>query len=488
MSFFIAAVAAQAAPPQVVQVHTNTSDIRELLWDGQVLWAATGGGLEAWSEDGRLLAHATIELPTTDLVDVAYTDTLVVTTGELGSARWDEQTGAFVPAVAPAMSWRTMAVEVRSEGLVIGEDTLALGCPVLDVAVAEDIRIACLFTSFVYDGEELVEVGIPATAAHPEGWGLRGGGVITDDAGRIGAVPGAVTSLEKVGDAWFIGTEDGLYLLENSLERLTPDGQICGNFITGADRFRGELVVTTFQDGACRFDGESWHPIEGLPGRLVNDVVVHGESAWMATSHGLARWDGDSVEVITEGASGRGRPGLQHDVVTALASGERLWMSDLLGPVSVDEGYWRRHRFSVFGTSYQAVAACGPEAWVASEDAGVSHWSGRRWSHHDGSTGLPDDWVMAVACTEGEAWAGTYRDGVWRWDGRSWTAVETPDDWILSLAIAEEGLYVGTLGGLFLVGDETVTIEVLDPRVHQLSVTEEELFVGTEGGLTTYMR
>lgn len=485
MSFFIAAVAAHAAPPQVVQVHTNTSDIRELLWDGQVVWAATGGGLEAWSAEGRLLAHATTELPSTDLVDVASDGDLVVTTGEFGSARWDGD--AFVPSDAPELRWRSKPVEILADGLVIGADTLPLDCPVVDVSIAEDIRVACLFTSFVYDGVELVEVGLPATAAHPEAWGLRTGGVVTD-AGRITAVPGRVTSLEEVGDSWFIGTEDGLFRLDEGLERLTPEGQICANFVTGAARFRGELVVTTFQDGACRFDGESWHAIEGLPSTLGNDVVVHDDRAWMATSHGLARWDGSAVEVITTGAPRRGQAGLHNDVVTALASGNRLWMSDLLGPVSVDEGFWRRHRFSVFGTSYQAVTACGDQAWVASEDAGVSHWSGRRWSHHDGSTGLPDDWVMAVACTEERGYAGTYRDGVWAWDGRSWARVETPDDWILSLAVADEGLYVGTLGGAFLVGDDTVEIEVLDPRVHQLSLGEGELFVGTEGGLSVHSR
>ena len=484
MSFFIAAVAAQAAPPQVVQVHTNTSDIRELLWDGQVLWAATAGGLEAWSPEGRRLGHATLELPSTDLVDVAAGP--VVTTSEFGSARWDGD--AFVPTEAPVERWRGQPVSVEGDRLAIGSDSLPLDCPIVDLSVGEEIRIACLFTSFVYDGDRLVEVGLPATAAHPEGWGLRGGGVLTDEGGRIAAVPGAVTSLEKVGDAWFVGTEGGLYLLDDDLRRLTPEGQICGNFVTGAARFGGELVVTTFQDGACRFDGERWEAIEGLPSTLVNDVVVHDDAAWLATSHGLARWDGGAVETIRAGAPARGRPGLHHDVVTALASGDRLWMSDLLGPVSIDEGFWRRHRFSVFGTSYQAVAACGDQAWVASEDAGVSHWTGRRWQHHDGSTGLPDDWIMAVACTEDRAWAGSYRDGVWTWDGRSWSEVPTPDGWILSLAAAEEGLYVGTLGGLFLVDEEPQRLAAPDPRVHQLTIEGEELFVGTEGGLVTYLR
>jgi ligand-binding sensor domain-containing protein len=229
-----------------------------------------------------------------------------------------------------------------------------------------------------------------------------------------------------------------------------------------------------------------------MPSALMNDVVVHGDEAWFATSAGLVRWDGEVIEQHHPNGwrVPRGEPGLNHDSVTAIASGsERLWISDVLGPVSMASGeYWRRHRLSVFGTSYQAVAACGEQAWVASEDAGVSQWTGRSWRHHDGTTGLPDDWVMAVACEGGQAWAGTYRDGVWRWNGRSWAPIEGTDPWILSLAKADEGLYVGTMNGLYRLGEEAARLTSPDPRVHQITVTDEAVLVGTEGGLAVLPR
>ena len=126
--------------------------------------------------------------------------------------------------------------------------------------------------------------------------------------------------------------------------------------------------------------------------------------------------------------------------------------------------------------------------WVASEDAGVSHWTGRRWEHFDGTSGLPDDWVMAVACAgPGQAWAGTYRDGTWFYDGLRWTQVPGVDDWTLSLAAEGDGVWIGTLDGVYgVTPEQTVEVWSPDPRVHQLTVSEGLLLVGSENGLAVY--
>ena len=515
--FLATALAASALASPTSNVHTNTADIRELLWDGQVLWAATGGGLEAWSEDGQLLATVNEGLPGTSLTSVGMHQERLTLGFELqGAVSWDgggwetvlppgeNLDGTVSSVLAEQLVLRGDAPGLVSDGVVFRDRTVLgtlhgelhtgdghpidLGCPIVDLATdGEELRIACVFTSWTWGERGLVETGLPATSAHPEAWGLRDGRVLTEE-GVVASVPGRVSSLAKLPEGWAVGTEDGLFLIDSQHRRLTPEGQICGNFVTGAAMYEGELLVTTFEDGACRFDGQRWHPIEGMPSTLMNDVVVHEGEAWFATSKGLVRWDGEIVEEHHPRGwkVPRGQPGLNHDSVTALASGsERLWIADVLGPVSMAEGeYWRRHRLSVFGTSYQAAAACGKQAWVASEDAGASQWTGRSWRHHDGTTGLPDDWVMAVACEGREAWAGTYRDGLWRWDGASWTEVEGMDPWILALAKAPEALYVGTMDGVYRVDDEGVErLPSPDPRVHQLTVTEELLLIGTEGGL-----
>ncbi len=517
----VASALADSGPAPTSNVYTNTADIRELLWDGEVLWAATGGGLEAWSADGQLLATVNEGLPGTSLTSVGLHLGQLTLGFELqGAVAWDGEgwetvlapgenlDGTVVATLPEQLALRGDAPGLVSDAVVfqgqtvlgtlhgqlhVGEQVIELGCPITDLSADVDqLRVACMFTSWTMDERGLVEVGLPATAAHPGAWGLRDGKVLTEE-GVAASVPGRITSLARLPEGWAVGTEAGLYLVDDhGHRRLTPEGQICGNFITGAATFRGELLVTTFEDGACRFDGQRWWDIEHMPSALMNDVVVHEDEAWFATSAGLVRWDGQVIE--EHHPSGwrvpRGQPGLNHDSVTALASGSgRLWVSDVLGPVSMAEGeYWRRHRLSVFGTSYQAVAACGEQAWVASEDAGVSHWTGRSWRHHDGTSGLPDDWAMAVACEGQQAWAGTYRDGVWRWDGRSWTEIPGVDPWILSVAKAPEALYVGTMDGLYRLGEEVQRLEAPDPRVHQISVEEGLLLVGTEGGLLVRAR
>ena len=516
---------------ELAEVHTRTADVRALQVQGEVVLAATEGGLEFYSVDGERLGHVVQELPGSSLLSVGvYQGELAVGAEFGGAATWNGQgfetlvvggenaTGSIVAItqdhwvtrggsvdgareleglVVDAVQWPGGLVVGTQEGflhqIVDGEVvTSVLPCPIVDLyAEADQVRVACMVSAYTLtpSGDLLAE-GVRATAAGPGAWGSAQGELWVDGA-VLARVPHRITAIDRIGEVWFVGTEHGLYRIEQDLTLLTPQGQICGNFVTGAARFGGELLVSTFQDGACRFDGEQWHRIEGLPSELMNDVVVYEDAAWFATGHGLARWDGEQVETFpgTPWGIPRGEPGTSNAAITALAVGsERLWIADVVGPDSVEDGFWRRHRLSVFGTSYQAAAACGERAWVASEDAGVSQWTGRSWQHHDARGDLPDDWVMAVACEGKTAWAGTYRDGLWKYAGGGWTQVDTPDGWSLSLARGDGGVWYGTLGGVWFVGDEGENQEVwvMDQRVHQVSVLDDEVVIGTEGGLVVY--
>ncbi len=267
----------------------------------------------------------------------------------------------------------------------------------------------------------------------------------------------------------------------------------CPNFLMGATRHKGALVVAGFDGGGCTFDGERWHRVVGLPATMLNDVLSDGETLWWATSAGLVRQAGGQMEVLPlqMGSTPWGAAATHHSQVTGLARGDRLWISDVVGPLAVSEGgTWRRYRTAVWGTSYQTVAACGEQAWVGSEDAGASHFDGRRWRHHDAETGLPDDWIMAVACDgQGRAWAGTYQDGLWTWDGQAWSQVPgLPEDWIQALTWSPQGLWVGTMTGLFFLGTEGVErVKGLPhPSVHDLKWADGQLLVSTENGLAVY--
>lgn len=525
------AQAQSVAGLELAEVHTRTADVRALQVQGEVVLAATEGGLEFYSVDGERLGHVVQELPGSSLLSVGmYQGELAVGAEFGGAAIWNGQgfetlveggenaTGSIVALTedhwvtrggsvdgAPELEGLVVDAVQWSGGLVVGTQegflhqivdgevlTSVLPCPIVDLyAEADLVRVACMVGAYTLTSSgDLIAERVRASAAGPGAWGSTQGELWVDGA-VLARVPHRITAIERVGEVWFVGTEQGLYRIEQDLALLTPQGQICGNFVTGAARFHGELVVSTFQDGACRFDGESWHRIEGLPSELMNDVVVYEDAAWFATGHGLARWDGEEVEAFPGMPWGlpRGEPGTSNAAITALAVGsERLWIADVVGPDSVEDGFWRRHRLSVFGTSYQAAAACGERAWVASEDAGVSQWTGRSWQHHDARGDLPDDWVMAVACEGKTAWAGTYRDGLWKYSGGGWTQVDTPDGWSLSLARGDGGVWYGTLGGVWFVGDdgESQEVWVMDQRVHQVSVLAEEVVIGTEGGLVVY--
>lgn len=535
IALLAAAAWAQDVPAHVAhdrvltEIHTNTGDVRDLHWDGHRLWAATAGGVEAWRPDGTRDVLITGSLPSVSAESIGqHQGDLVV--GLTLRGAWDldamapalqgfedrdtvvGMTGDALVTRGGTLAWRGGSIELGGPAVDVVEwgqgvlvatqagwlhhvvdgdlNSTEVPCPITDLAVDGDqVRVACLMDAYVLDAQGLERQGVAATAAAQGAWGLVDGTVLTEE-GVLTRVPGRVTALEQVGAVWFIGTQDGLYRLDADLRRVTPEGQICGNFVTGAVVFQEQLLVTTFQDGACTWDGDRWVDLPESESTLFNDVVVGDDGrAWLASSGGLLAWDGDALEAVGVIPYGhRGKAGTQHPTVTALAQGDRLWMTDLVGPVSVDQGYWRRHRLQVFGTSYQAVAAKGAEAWVASEDAGVSHWTGRRWEHFDGTSGLPDDWVMAVACAgPGQAWAGTYRDGTWFYDGLRWTQVPGVDDWTLSLAAEGDGVWIGTLDGVYgVTPEQTIEVWSPDPRVHQLTVSEGLLLVGSENGLAVY--
>jgi hypothetical protein len=424
---------------ELLAVFANTAQVLDIAYEGEVVRVVTTGGTEFYSPEGELLDH-----------DPSATAHVVEAAFEGGVLRGHTD-GTLEYIVG----------EVRVDW--------DLGCPILDID--EEGGIACLFTAYAF-GWRPDEVVVPATATAPGAWGLANGGVLTDE-GIVGRVPGRVTALEPVENAWFVGTADGLYRIAESTTRLTPAGQICGNFITGTATFNGQLVVSTFDQGACRYNGQQWEDIP-LPTTLTNDVAVHDGALWFATSEGLVRSDGQDFTVVPT----------QNPAVTDIAVGERLWATDLVGPMSFD-GRWRRHRYNVYGTSFQTIASCGEVAVAGSEDAGLTIFNGRRWQQHDANSGLPDDWVMATEClAEDIVWAGLYDDGLWGYDGHAWFQIPVPDSWILSLAHDTDQLYVGTMGGLFTLDQQLHWTP--DPRVHSLVVEGDRLYAGTEGGLAVY--
>jgi ligand-binding sensor domain-containing protein len=331
------------------------------------------------------------------------------------------------------------------------------------------------------------------------------------DGRRVAAVPAAVVWAARLSGGDLVGTIEGTFWVsETGMRRVDPEG-ICGNFITGIARFRGDLVVGTFDRGACVLRDGRWQSLPS-PSPMVNDVLVTGpqdgqgpdaEMLWLATAEGLAWNDGDtwgSTGAVPDD-SPRHSFHLNSSSVNGLATdGSHLWTADVLGPSRVDLAEdaafaTDRYRWSVSGHSYQAVSVCGKVVVAGSEDDGLAVLgldlgarNGKsRWRHVNALDGLPEDWVMATACAgKNAAWIGTYRHGVGRLDSMGYHPVAGLETaWVQALATDGPVLWVGTADGVFRVEGGTVT-QASSDDAWSLYVEPGRLYVGTRTGLRVY--
>ncbi|HRQ64629.1 MAG TPA: two-component regulator propeller domain-containing protein [Xanthomonadaceae bacterium] len=165
---------------------------------------------------------------------------------------------------------------------------------------------------------------------------------------------------------------------------------------------------------------------DGLPSSVVNAVVQDRQGyLWLATTDGLARWDGVEFRVL------------------------RRSLDDAEG---------------LPGNDVQALALAADDAlWVAMEDRGLARLdANRRTFRHfpSGSHGLPTGDIWSILDDgEGGLWLGTWQGGLLRFDSERGVVEHhrhdpgrtdsLPDDIVLELARDHEGrLLVATTGGL----------------------------------------
>ena len=413
-----------------------------------ITWVATGGGLLAVDEDGVVL--------TTD-ARVRGLDQVEVQDGHV----W----------VLRGTDWR-MYDEGRDTWSGPNEGTF--GVPVGDVGE--------------HDGPS------------------RGSTIWDAQGRRIASVPGTVAEEVSNGANRLVRTVEGeLFVVgARGVDPVDRPGA-CGNFVTGLTRWNGDLVVGTFDQGACVLRDETWASIS-LPSTMVNEVLSvpspQGDVLWIATAEGLVRVsEGGESEVFlaVEDGLGREAPGLNHAGANHLSwDGSALWVVDVLGPVRIEErdGHrkWNRYRWSVSGHSYQTIAACGKSVWAGSEDDGlavrgvnIGSPNGRSdWRHVNALDGLPEDWVMATACAgERAAWVGTYQRGVGRVDSRGWhSVVGLEAAWVQTVVAHGAVLWVGAADGVFRVEDGVVE-QVSAEDTWAILVEEGRVIIGTRTGIIT---
>ncbi len=203
-------------------------------------------------------------------------------------------------------------------------------------------------------------------------------------------------------------------------------------------------------------------PAQGLPSTEIKGLAHDAAGyLWIATTDGLARYDG---------------------------VGMRVWRHDPDAPGSLP------------GNNVQAIVVdAGDRIWAATEGGGVSVLDAarRQFVHFrkDAHPALGSDDVWAMARQGDVIWLGTYDGGLTRVDAaggmRRYTAAENglPSDIVMSLAVdAGNRLWVGTPKGL--AREHAGGFEVLPlpgaetpPIVFSLSPEADGLWVGTSQGV-----
>ena len=206
------------------------------------------------------------------------------------------------------------------------------------------------------------------------------------------------------------------------------------------------------EDGHWRRFGEQ----SGLASDHVNALRVHRGDVWFATSHGLSKWDGQSVKTW------RVEDGLPYRIVYSVAVSEGQVLAGTAHGLGVfEQGRWTQHRM--------------------------------------GTTGLSDEWINAVAFrSDGSALAGTYDAGVDLLREGSIEVVEGLEKvWVNPSGLFPTpelgGVFVATLGdGLWFWPDRAPPIK-LDkvlklPSQDVTSVLHvgDRVWVGTRNGLAEW--
>ncbi|MCD9030795.1 response regulator [Luteimonas sp. Y-2-2-4F] len=201
---------------------------------------------------------------------------------------------------------------------------------------------------------------------------------------------------------------------------------------------------------------------EGLPSNRVNALVQDPRGyLWIATSDGLARYDGTGLEILRE------EDGLPDNFVWSLAwsADDRLWIGTRRGGVAVYDP--ARARFEVYDRAtlpglgsndiWSLDAQAPGEVWIGTSDAGLYRLrEGGALERHaparDDARSLPHAGITHLRRgPDGALWVGTTA-GVARWTGRDFERVA---DARLPLSIAFDragALWVGLQEGAALLG------------------------------------
>ena len=246
----------------------------------------------------------------------------------------------------------------------------------------------------------------------------------------------------------------------------------------------------------------------GLPSDQIQALAAAGDTVWVGTAAGLARFDGAVWTTYTPATTGLPGP-----YVTDVAPDGRggVWVGTTAGIARFDGARWHAYTAATSPLPSDDVADLdvdGDAVWVATA-AGLARFDGARWAVFD-ETNAPvlDHLVRSVAVgPDGVVWAGTFdafgfNGRLLRYDGDAWVRHRLADHgWTSSFpdalvvdrhGTAWAGLKGTTGGALVQVRDGEVTVfdrtdaGLPTGAVSDLALDGDTLWVGTADGVARF--
>lgn len=215
----------------------------------------------------------------------------------------------------------------------------------------------------------------------------------------------------------WLGTRDGLWVWRGvNVDPVKIDamGEADVNCVFKDDANR--LWVATRGEGLFMGQDLSWqhfHQDDGLPVRLINDVIQDREGTiWVATHKGLCYWDGDRFQ-------------------------QPPWSVELTSPII-----------------YGLVEDQHSNLWIRTSLAGLFRWNGSSLDAFNARNGLTSNInVQLFEDHQGTLWAGTPK-GLSRWDGDGFVVVDEKLGFFQTAVNAiyedhQNNLWFATHNGLF---------------------------------------
>ena len=171
----------------------------------------------------------------------------------------------------------------------------------------------------------------------------------------------------------------------------------------------------------------SWKVEDGLPHNSINAVLQTRDGyLWLATSDGLARFDGVRFTIF---GLREGLPSLQVLTLQEDRQGA-LWIGTSLGLSRLQNGRFEAWTIKdgVAGNEVTALTEDSDGAiWVGTA-TGLNRWSNGRFSTFGKAEGLNDKRVRALAArAQGGIWVSTFYEGLFQWDGTRFIAVRSKE-------------------------------------------------------------